>query len=1138
MARLLLMGGGGSMSQASLHDHSILIVEDQAIIAWDLSERLTHLGYDVRAIADNSDDAVQYAQELRPSLVFMDIILRGKEDGIQAAQRIQERMDVPIVFLTAHADTATIERAMRAAPYGYLVKPFDERDIRTTAEIAISRHRAALQARFLEVAFQDAHLGVVVLEAHSKNVIYKNRPFSRMFGRPFVEPYPNERLVLPTPESQRGIRDKLMDAIQNSQPFTGDIEVLRPDGTSFWDRIVLSLVRDGGVTTHLLLQHTDITEEKVRDTTLYDLDRRLNDLRKSNAQLSFYAQVHSALEAAPNMVEACKAGLRLIGEWVTCSSAAAFDLRGQPTVIASWGEPPSKAWPELAHIRDRLVAPEPGYLDMILPLQRMEMALIWRATREDSLQERQSRLFELLSEELERGLEHWWVERQLRETERRRALVYQHAFHAVISTDGDGRVVEYNAAAARLLGLDSVSVGASVLRHLVVDMSFAELCQTSHHECHVTLPDGQRAVVEIAVVRTDAPVWTFFVNDITVRHNAQVAMEAARNSAMEADQAKSDFVASMSHEIRTPLNAVLGMADIALHSSSPAEIRACLERIQHNGDALLGLLNGVLDFSKINAGQLELEERSFDMWDLVGAVAEGLASRAYQKGLEIRALVNPEVPGHLVGDQQRVRQVLVNLLSNAIKFTDRGSVELAVDLSAEATPRLMIQVRDTGIGISAADQEQLFNRFFRAERTRSYAGTGLGLTISRSLVLQMGGEITVESARGVGTTFRVLLPLRRVPNHVADPVHRVPGEIWIYSSDPVEQAELLRHVEAGGYTAVALENVRPSGVLPELIIADLEAEERLRPYRSAGVKVVGITRLGSGATGEGVDDLLHRPFGPRRILARLRSHVAQPSMPPLVQAAGLSGRSRPILVVDDSQDNWMVVQKYLKGMGFSVEVATDGRQAVEMTERRDYALVVMDIDMPVMDGMEATAAIRLREKRMGHLRTPVIALTAHATKDVEQRCREVGFDDYHTKPVGRRILKSIVDSWVDPTPLVMVVDDTPDMRHLLSRFLENGKRFRVLTAADAEAAHRLMERYLLDLAFLDLEMPGVGGRELLAQLRRAFPSTMPRVTALTGHQDPEIRRACMAEGFDEFLTKPVDRNTLQAVARRLLEKAV
>ncbi len=1124
------------MAQAAQLDRSILIVEDQSIIAWDLSERLTHLGYDVRAIADNGDDAVQYAQELRPSLVFMDIILRGKEDGIQAAQRIQERMDIPIVFLTAHADTATIERAMRAAPYGYLVKPFDERDIRTTAEIAISRHRAALRSRLLEVAFQDAHLGIVVLESDSKNVIYKNRPFARMFGRPFVEPYPNEQLVLPTTESQKAARDKLMEAIQNSKPFTGDIEVLRPDGSSFWDRIVLSLVRDGGLTTHLLLQHTDITEEKVRETTLFDLDRRLDDLRKSNAHLSFQAQLHAALQTAPNMVEASAAGLRLIGEWVTATSAAAFDLRGSPMMIASWGEPPSPVWPELAHITDRLVAPERAYLDMILPLQRMEMALIWRTAREDSLQERQSRLFELLAEHLERGLEHWWMERQLRETEHRRALVYQHAFHAVISTDGDGRVAEYNAAAAHLLGLHPGSVGASVLQYLLVGMDFTELCARAHHECPATLPDGQKVVVEIAVVRTNAPVWTFFVQDITARHNAQAAMEAARNSALEADQAKSEFLASMSHEIRTPLNAVLGMADIALHSSSPAEIRACLERIQHNGDALLGLLNGVLDFSKINAGQLELEERSYDIWDLVGAVAEGLASRAYQKGLEIRALVNPEVPGHLVGDQQRLRQVLVNLLSNAIKFTDRGSVELAVDLSAESTPRLVIQIRDTGIGISAADQEQLFNRFFRAERTRSYAGTGLGLTISRSLVLQMGGEITVESARGVGTTFRVFLPLRRVPNHVADPIHRVPGEIWVCSTDPVERAELMRHIDAGGYTAVSWENVRPTGVLPELIVADVEAEERVRPFRSSGVKVVGITRLGSGATGEGFDDLLHRPFGPRRLLARLRSHVAQPSVVPVVQPAGLSGRSRPILVVDDSQDNWMVVQKYLKGMGFSVEVATDGRQAVELAERRDYALVIMDIDMPVMDGMEATAAIRLREKKMCHLRTPVIALTAHATKNVEQCCREVGFDDYHTKPVGRRILKSIVESWVDPTPLVMVVDDTPDMRHLLSRFLENGKRFRVLTAADAEAAHRLMDRYLFDLAFLDLEMPGVGGRELLAQLRRAFPSTMPRVTALTGHQEPEIRRACLAEGFDEFLTKPVDRNTLQTIARRLLEK--
>ena len=912
------------MSQAAPVDRSVLIVEDQSIIASDLRERLTELGYDVCAIADNSDDAVQYAQKLRPSLIFMGIVLRGTEDGIQAAQRIQTCMDIPIVFLTADADTSTIERAMCASPDGFLIKPFDARDLRITAEIAISRHPSARRARNRETTPEDIHLGV------------------------------------PT------------DGIENCRPFSGDIE----------------------------------------------------------AYLSFRAQLHSALEAAPTRVEAASAGLRVVGAWLGATSAAAFDLCAGTTPIATWGRAPSPARPEdLRPDREPVVVRAEG-LELVLRLPRMEMAMVWWAPGGEDRKERQTRLLGLATDELWRALEHWWVEGRLREAEQRRALLYQHALHAVISTDADGRVTEYNAAAATLLGLNEHSVGSPVLEHMGLDIGLAELCAQTHHQRPARLPNGQEGVLEIAVVemaplRTGTPVWTFFINDTTAQHHAQAAIEAARNDKRKADQDRLEFMCFFAHEIRTPVNAMVGMAEIARNSSSPADVLECVERIQVNSVVLTALLDDAVDFSRINAGPLKLEECSFDLWSLVDEAAHRWADRAYRRGLSIHTLVDPDVPRDLVGAYRELRTVLEKLLSNAIRFTDYGSVQLTAALSTEATPRLLIAVKDTGIGISAADQERLFSRFFRVAPPRFPVGLGLGLYISRSLVQEMGGEITVQSECGVGSTFRVFLPLRRDPNYMADPVQQTEQEIWVHSADPVERGELLRHIAAAGYRALLWEKEPPSSNLPELIVADCEAEATVRSLRRAGAKVVGITREGSEATGEGFDELLYRPVGPRRILDALI--LLTPLLPP-------AGRARPTLGVANNPD-------------------------------------------------------------------------------------------------------SLTDRGVDPTPMVLVVAKDVDTSERIKRSLEKGKRFRVLTAADAKAAHDLMLRNHFDLAFLDVDRRGLGGKDLLAQLRKAFPTTMPRVTAMVWRATPELRQAWLSEGFDEVLSTTVASRTVRRTALRLLEKA-
>ena len=653
-------------------------------------------------------------------------------------------------------------------------------------------------------------------------------------------------------------------------------------------------------------------------------------------------------------------------------------------------------------------------------------------------------------------------------SEQRYRRIVESAFDAFLAMNHTGLITDWSTQAEAMFGWSRAdAIGKSIGRMLLWEQggegaqnSLRDLLgrETTRLQERIELTgrhrDGHEFPAEAAISSFQwghNNVFTAFVHDVSKRKREEREKEEAKAAAVEGSRVKGEFLANMSHEIRTPLNGVIGMTDLALETELTREQRDYLETVKLSADALLSVINGILDFSKIEAGKVDLEEVDFELRDCMEAALKTLALRADEKGLELLCDVTAEVPDMVMGDPGRLRQILVNLVGNAIKFTDEGEVALKVQLELEEGNRVRLHfvVSDTGIGIAQNKLESIFESFAQADTstTREYGGTGLGLTISRRLIELMGGTIWIESELGVGSHFHFTLLLDRSEAKPATGDGTVPQEmlagvrVLVIDDNRTNRRileGLLRSwgmeptVVCGAEEALAvLGESREPGHSFQLIVTDMhmpkmdgfglveKIKQRGGPATATIMMLTSAGHRGDAARCQqlGIAAYLLKPVRKvelREAIARLLGAKDQTHASTMITRDSLQDERDPeqwldILLAEDNIVNQKLATRLLEKRGHKVMVVGNGREALAALAHKSYDLVLMDVQMPELGGIEATTMLREKEKLTG-AHQPIVAMAALVMKNDRERCLAAGMDGYLAKPIRPQELDEVLDA--------------------------------------------------------------------------------------------------------------------------------
>jgi two-component system, sensor histidine kinase and response regulator len=665
---------------------------------------------------------------------------------------------------------------------------------------------------------------------------------------------------------------------------------------------------------------------------------------------------------------------------------------------------------------------------------------------------------------------------QLETSEHRALQIMETSFDAFVEMDVAGHVSEWNKQAEKIFDWSRGEMLARPFIDTLIALESRDSCRgeiaemlelmtgsaaTKRFETMATTRTRREFPAEItvsAIRQEHSVVLAAFVRDLSERKRFELDLREAKEAAESSNQAKSTFLATMSHEIRTPMNGILGMTELVLDTELNPEQREFLGLVQLSAESLLSIINDILDFSKIEAGKLELEIIPFDLRESVHETMKALSFRAHQKGIELVYDVDPRAPETLLGDPGRVRQILINLVGNAIKFTERGEIDVQVACKMSDAPdrpvAVHFAVRDTGVGIPRDKQGQIFEAFSQADgsMTRKYGGTGLGLTICKRLVELMDGQIWLESEPGAGSTFHFVIRMAAAQENLAPVSDGQPASLRgvpvLIVDDNFTNRRVLSGILArwgmlpkvvdGGRTGLdALQAAKAAGKPYPMVLIDgqmpemdgFTLAEQIRSDPSlAGATIMMLTSAGqmgdaARCTELGIAAYLVKPIRHAElqsaICATLEASQAQAAPALVTSNTLLASSSRPqrlrVLLAEDNVVNQKLAVKMLENRGFEVTVASDGQEALNELARSSFEVVLMDVQMPNMDGLEATAAIREIDKKT-NAHTRIIAMTAHALQSSKDDCLAAGMDAYVSKPIRTEEFFDTIDRVLAGTP--------------------------------------------------------------------------------------------------------------------------
>jgi PAS domain S-box-containing protein len=642
---------------------------------------------------------------------------------------------------------------------------------------------------------------------------------------------------------------------------------------------------------------------------------------------------------------------------------------------------------------------------------------------------------------------------ELRESEERAKSFLEAQGDLIVRRDREGRVSYVNDAFCALAGRTRETLLGTSFELTVIEQGETAVLAdgTRSYDQKIATPDGAHWIAwrEVAVRSGNArgAEVQSVGRDVTDRVQAERALADARDQAEAANRAKSRFLAMVSHEIRTPLNGILGMADLLRDTALTPEQTTYAKAVKMSGDTLLSLIEEILDFSKIESGRLDLDARPFDLRALIEETVELIAPRAQAKELEIASFVDDSLPGQVVGDAARLRQVLLNLIGNAIKFTDKGGVTIMVEPGIWPH-EIGFLVRDTGIGIAPQEQDRIFLEFEQADSgaARKFAGTGLGLAISRRIIERMDGRIALESAPGAGSMFHVALPLPAaaepsVPAFASPDLSGV--DVMIVAPAAVEAALVARRLIGwGARTCIVPDDTVAAALLPERAWSAILIDHALGraacealARNTASTIARRIVLMPPAARHDlpalkdaGFTGYLVKPVRAASLAARLATaedefvmDAADVEKPGEI-AGSRAGSGSAVLVAEDNEINALLARALLARLGHRPTIASSGAAAVEAwlsahAAGEPYGLVLMDVRMPGSDGIEATRRIRAVEMQAGSARTPIIALTANTLEEDRDACMAAGMDGFLTKPLDRECLAGVLATLPAAPPL-------------------------------------------------------------------------------------------------------------------------